>query len=298
MTMLVSVCIPAYRQPSLLKRAVCSVLCQQHCEFEIVITDDSPDDEVFAALGELLFDSRLKYFKNVHRLGAIANWNESLRRASGEVIKILHHDDWLDSPTALAEFIEPIVSGKAAVTFSASRSMSLNGIEISIHRASPANLERLKYSVEPLVFSNILGAPSVIAFERSLMMEFDNRYTWLSDVDFYIRAITAARFKFEYIDKLLICATAESPLQLSRDCENNRVRTLLEYVRLYSDNLECIEHWRPVFQSFSSMLPQLTSYERLLVCVRSVSYGSKFVSLCLFCAAIIPRRIAALVRLN
>src|SRR5437016_9443960 len=40
---LVSVCIPAYRQPESLVRAIQSVLLQKSCDFEIVVTDDSAD---------------------------------------------------------------------------------------------------------------------------------------------------------------------------------------------------------------------------------------------------------------
>ena len=292
MTKLVSVCIPAYRQSTLLIRAVRSVLSQENCEFEVVITDDSPDTEVLSALGELLTHPKVRYFKNPQRLGAVANWNESLRRATGEVIKVLHHDDWLNSPNALAELVEPIFSGRSAVTFSACRSMSLNELELSVHRASSDKLTELGHSIDSLVFSNFFGAPSVVAFKRSLCVQFDTRYTWLSDVDFYIRAIKTANYKFEYVDKLLICATAESPLQLSRDCENDRVRTLLEYVLLFSENLAVGKHWRSIFQSFSSMLPRLTCTERISICGKAIKVGALPVSLCLVAAVLTPRRLA------
>lgn len=295
MTVLVSVCIPAYRQPKLLLRAVQSVLCQENCEFEIVITDDSPDEEVQVALGELLVHPSVRYFKNTQRLGAVANWNESMRRASGNVIKVLHHDDWLDSSNSLAEFAEPIHSGRAALIFSACRAMDVDETELFIHRSPIAELSALSRSTDRLAFSNFLGPPSIVAFDRALGIEFDTRYTWLSDVDFYIRAIRRARYRFEYIDKLLVNTTAESPLQLSRDCENNRVRTMLEYVMLFSEGLDTWKQWRPIFRTLSSMLADLSVTDRVALCFKANGIASWSVFFCLVAAALTPRRIAAVI---
>lgn len=295
MKKLVSVCIPAYRQPALLLRAVRSVLCQENCEFEIVITDDSPDGEVQSALGELMTHPWVNYFKNAQRLGAVANWNESLRRASGDVIKVLHHDDWLDSPNSLAELVEPILSGRAAVTFCACRAMRVDESELFEHRSPAVDLADLGRSTDGLAFSNFLGPPSVVAFDRALGIEFDTRYTWLSDVDFYIRAIRTARYRYEYVNKLLVNTTAESPLQLSRDCENNRILTLVEYVTLFSECLDMRKQRRPVFRRFSAMLADLDAADRLTLCVKALGVGTWSVFLCLVAAVLTPRRVAAVI---
>lgn len=58
MTPVVTISIPAYKQPEVLLRTVNSVLVQKNCEFEIVITDDSDDDSVEVALGYLKADDR------------------------------------------------------------------------------------------------------------------------------------------------------------------------------------------------------------------------------------------------
>jgi glycosyltransferase involved in cell wall biosynthesis len=292
---LVSVCIPAYRQPAILLRAVRSVLGQEHCEFEIVITDDSPDDEVLSALGELLTHPKVKYFKNPQRLGAVANWNESLRRATGDVIKVLHHDDWLDSPNALAELVEPILSGRAAVTFSACRAMRVDESELFEHRAPEADLADLVRSTDGLAFSNFLGPPSVLAFDRALGIKFDTRYTWLSDVEFYIRAIRAAHYRYEYVNKLLVNTTAESPMQLSRDCEKDRIRTLIEYVTLFSECLDGQKKRRLLFIRFSVMLADLSFADRIALCFRAIGVSTWSVFVCLVAAVFTPRRVAAVI---
>ncbi|TMQ64873.1 MAG: glycosyltransferase family 2 protein, partial [Candidatus Eisenbacteria bacterium] len=60
----VSVCIPAYRQPDHIRRALESVLRQTGVSFEVVITDDTPDDavqRVVAGCDEALC---VRYFRN------------------------------------------------------------------------------------------------------------------------------------------------------------------------------------------------------------------------------------------
>lgn len=44
--MKVSICIPAYKQPEFLKRCLDSVFEQSYTDYEVIITDDSPDNEI------------------------------------------------------------------------------------------------------------------------------------------------------------------------------------------------------------------------------------------------------------
>ncbi|MDE1192482.1 MAG: glycosyltransferase [Arachidicoccus sp.] len=105
MSNLISICIPAYKNPTLLKRLLDSITMQTFKDFEIIITDDSPNNEI-----ELLIEiyksrfASLHYFKNSHSLGSPENWNESIRKASGKWIKIMHHDDFFLHKDALTIF--------------------------------------------------------------------------------------------------------------------------------------------------------------------------------------------------
>src|SRR5437763_8320242 len=100
----VSVCIPAYRQPEFLYRAVQSVLMQDFDDFEIVITDDSPDSDVMDVV-KAIRDSRIRYSRNSTRLGSPANWVAALTCSSGRLIKFMHHDDCFARPDSLGRFV-------------------------------------------------------------------------------------------------------------------------------------------------------------------------------------------------
>ena len=85
-----SICIPAYKNTTHLERLLESVKQQSFCDFEVVITDDSPDDTVQQLVSTFANSLPIRYFRNQQQLGTPENWNESIRHANGKWIKIMH----------------------------------------------------------------------------------------------------------------------------------------------------------------------------------------------------------------
>src|SRR5882762_218068 len=104
----ISICIPAYKRVSFLRRLLDSIQVQTYRHFEVVVTDDSPDNEVFELCRAHFLTGSIRYFKNEKKLGTPENWNESIRRARGEWIKLMHDDDWFANPVALKIFAEAV----------------------------------------------------------------------------------------------------------------------------------------------------------------------------------------------
>lgn len=102
----VSIRTPAYKRTQSLKRLLDSILSQTYHLYEVIITDDSPGTEVFDLVSLHPLAAAIKYFKNDLRLGAAGNWNESIRRAKGDWIKIMHNNDWFGNPSALKVFAD------------------------------------------------------------------------------------------------------------------------------------------------------------------------------------------------
>src|SRR4051794_28296452 len=96
----VSICIPAYGDPYLLERCLRSVIAQSYTNYEVIVSDDSRHEKLQEVVYKLN-DRRISYYKNRSILGSPANWNEAISYAKGKYIKILHHDDWFASDTAL-----------------------------------------------------------------------------------------------------------------------------------------------------------------------------------------------------
>jgi glycosyltransferase involved in cell wall biosynthesis len=88
----VSVIIPTYKGAQFLGKTVSSVCSQVFTDFELIIVDDgSPDNtaQIVSSFG----DPRIKYFKKENG-GVSSARNFGLRKAGGEYVAFLDHDDW------------------------------------------------------------------------------------------------------------------------------------------------------------------------------------------------------------
>lgn len=111
-TSLVSCIIPTKNRPELVRRAIDSVLTQGHENIEIIVIDDSTNDETKAIL--LSYGSKIRYIKNEKSRGAPFSRNVGLDEAKGDAIAFLDDDDiWLPEKTERQlEFLEryPLVT--------------------------------------------------------------------------------------------------------------------------------------------------------------------------------------------
>jgi len=104
MNELISICIPTYQRPQLLKEALESCLIQQYEPIELIIGDDSKDNITENLVKELQASCKckLRYVHNVPSLGQSKNVNMLFEMAKGERLVLLHDDDLL-LPNALVD---------------------------------------------------------------------------------------------------------------------------------------------------------------------------------------------------
>ena len=106
----VTILIPTYRQSKMVLRAVTSALLQEYAPLEVIVCDDSRDDETKEALLPIVAqDARLQYIKNDIRLGRVGNYRRALyTHASGEWVLMLDGDDYLIDRSFIAEAVRAI----------------------------------------------------------------------------------------------------------------------------------------------------------------------------------------------
>lgn len=250
---LVSVCIPTYKQVDCLRKCLQSVTDQDFSDYEIIISDDTPDDTVEEVVYNLLKNKPFRYVKNSPSLGSPANWNRAISLATGEYIKIIHHDDWLLTPQSLKQFVDLIENNPQAVMgFSAAEAYSMGSRLKFVHTPSECGINGLKKDCNTLFLGNIIGPPSSIIFRNSPGLCFDENLRWLVDIDFYIRLLQGDN-TFAFSKEPLIGVTIESPHQITRECENNKQVELYEYLYLFSK----LSHKGKHFFKFLKFLSQL-----------------------------------------
>ena len=188
--MKVSICIPAYKNPDGIRRLLESVMIQDYRDFDVTITDDSPDDEIKAIASEFTEKglNNLTYIHNEVRKGPSENWNEAVRRSGGEYVKIMHHDDYFTDEHSLGEFVKLLDENDNAVLgFSGSRQVKLSNPADFYERAiSDADLARLSEDWRNLYFGQVIGAPSATIYRRTVE-EYNGDLTWIMDMEFLMR---------------------------------------------------------------------------------------------------------------
>jgi glycosyltransferase involved in cell wall biosynthesis len=219
--LLLSICIPAYKRVDLLRKLLDSIDIQTFRDFEVIVTDDSPDDTVTRLCAAYQEKFPLHYYRNERALGTPENWNEAVRHATGEWIKIMHDDDWFADSDSLSEYVKAIgAHPEAAFIFSAYRDVFLDEGRDRQMFLSPARYRAFLRNKTVLFGHNIIGPPSVVLYKRYPAVTFDPAVKWVVDIDFYIRYLSGRQPV--YIDKILV-NVGLGKTQVTKDCFGQRV---------------------------------------------------------------------------
>ena len=222
----VSICIPSYKYANLLARCLDSIAIQTFTDFEIVISDDSSDDEIKNLITHYP-NLPILYHKNSIPLGSPENWNNAMRLATGEYIKIMHHDDWFAYPDSLDKYVKLMeLHPNAVFGFSACIDKNLITHKDILHRANWLQLHYLHKNPDILGLSNFVGSPSTTIFRNKLNLFFDTELIWLVDIEFYIR-ILRQHSSFSYISIPLVFIGVHEN-QITNSCIKNEPLILKE----------------------------------------------------------------------
>jgi glycosyltransferase involved in cell wall biosynthesis len=203
-TPLISICIPAYKQVDYLRRLLDSVSIQTFKGFEVVITDDSPDNSVRILLKEYNSIPNLFYYKNEQPLGTPENWNEAIRKASGSWIKLMHNDDWFATNDALQRFFNAVQQNlNTDFLYSAFQNIEANSGKKEVVKMSATDKAFLNSNPYHLLKKVYIGNPSCTLVRNGLDIFYDKRYKFIVDFEYYIRLIQQTGMPV-YINEVLI----------------------------------------------------------------------------------------------
>lgn len=155
------------------------LLGQTFKDFEVVITDNSEDDVIKNICENEKYRSLdIKYTKNnkTVKKGISQNTNEAVKKASGELIKILYLDDYLASENSLQDIVDNF-KGNWLVT----------GCGHDEGDGKIINLHFPTYNDKIYMGKNTIGSPSVLTIKNEDLIFFDENLTWLLDCDYYRR---------------------------------------------------------------------------------------------------------------
>lgn len=237
----VSICVPAYGNSAGIRRLLGSVKEQTYTDYEVILTDDSPDDSVKKAALESDLKN-ISYHKNEKRLGATANWNAAVHLAKGEYIKIMHHDDWFSQADSLARFVAMLEENpEADLAFCGTWQVTLAADSDSADGAAGDRFARhiteehrdmIAADWRNLFFGGYIGAPSATIY-RNVGIDYEEQLKWLVDVEFYMRLLQRNPVFVDTDDPLICIGISES--QLTESCREDGELNIFEYGFLYRE---------------------------------------------------------------
>ena len=228
----VSICIPCYKNAEKVKRLLESIRAQTYTSYEIILTDDSPDDTVRNMIQSSFTDLEITYQQNDSALGSPENWNRAIGLASGEWIKIMHHDDYFAHPDSLQRFVDHTRSG-AQFIFSDYTFLYLeSGKQVPEQFPKKQQNDLMR---EPMLLNakNIIGNPSVTMVHNSFRhICYDKRFVWKVDIEYYINLIRNGARLQHIAENLIIVGMSEtqitSSVKLNPDYELPEALLLLQ----------------------------------------------------------------------
>lgn len=103
---LVSICVPTYNRPSLLRESLRTIRAQDYAPLEILISDNCSDDETGQLCHEIAqVDPRVRYVCQPRNIGMHANHNFCIEESRGEFLCFFHDDDLYD-PQIIGCYVE------------------------------------------------------------------------------------------------------------------------------------------------------------------------------------------------
>ena len=190
----ISISIPAYKNMAFLDVLLMSIESQVYKDFEVIITDDSPDNEVEQLCEGYKSKFRLTYYRNKPVLGSPANWNKAIELAKGEWVKIMHDDDWFTDKYSLAKFADAAKLNPTASFIFSGFSNYEQGKLKNVFIPTHAIQHKLRRSPLHLFAKNYIGHPSTTLIKNDLEEWYDEKIKWVVDFEFYIRVLKTHSF--------------------------------------------------------------------------------------------------------
>lgn len=187
---LVSICIPVYNGAEYLKETLDSVLSQTYKNIEVIITDDISSDDT-EKIVRSYDDARIRYSVNDSRKGLAGNWNEAVRKAGGEFIKLLCQDDLL-SHDAVEKQVTALSNSDACCVIGNSNVVNSSGeivFKRSYFKRSHVTDGR-SFALKSLLGRNIYSEPGNIMYRSECYEKYgayDKNLKYTPDWDFALR---------------------------------------------------------------------------------------------------------------
>jgi len=255
----VSVIIPTYKRPKMLKRALKSVLNQTYNKIEIIIVDDNSINSKYRkktaeVVKDFKINNNIKYIENKKNLGGSKTRNIGIKASKGKYITFLDDDDeWL--PEKISKQINKLFNSQIKdIKIIYTGSLTYNQGKI-VRKKLPKYKGNVFYRI---LDNNIIpGGGSSILINKKCFDEvgdFNENLPAAQDYDMWIRL--AEKYKFDFVKEPLVINYIHSKHRITDDIVSKKKAydyiykeyykkelNLIKANKKYSYNLQRVAHW-------------------------------------------------------
>lgn len=159
------------------------LMYQTFKDFEVVVSDQSDDDNLKQICDTFSYVLDIKYVKNTSGIkNAANNVNYAVRHATGKVVKLLYVDDFFIDPKALEKI-------KTAFDNEPEKKWLIAGFTHSDQeRTKFFNTRMPRYDQTFVNGDNSTGNPSNYSVRRECAIEMDENLLWIVDGEYFYRS--------------------------------------------------------------------------------------------------------------
>lgn len=246
----VSILVPSYNRSGLLKKALNSIFQQTFTDFEVIVVDNCSTDDI-GQLITSLDDCRLIYIRNDANIGAVNNYNKTLRLARGQYIYAFSDDDtMLDTDNLKIKVDIMDAHQSVGIVYSNYHIIDEQGEVIGENYFTNTPLLE-KIIANPLLkakdaFSILESGTNFVCMTSALLrgsvlkenhLEFNNQLRYLVDWNLWLHMSLFC--DFYYVDKVLTGhrrhAQNESSLLKVEDCYNEQLLAKIGLITLFKN---------------------------------------------------------------
>lgn len=180
----VSIAVPTYEADgkgiTFIKKIVESFYIQTYDNLELVISDHSINDNIKNYINDL-DNEKIIYIKNENDRGLqVENMNNAISNCNGDFIKLMNHDDYIDSPSTIELMINLIKEGFKWV-ISSCKHYNYDTNTMYYHH-NPRIESDGKHLLQGL---NYVGCSSVGLIPKNVLMDVNVKY--MADCELWYR---------------------------------------------------------------------------------------------------------------
>lgn len=197
--MKVSIITSCYNREATLRGTIESVLEQDYPDIEYIVVDGASKDNSLAVINE--YESRIDTIISEPDTGMYEGINKGIRAATGDIIGLIHSDDFLFSPHTISEIVQTFEEQQVDMIYGNGVFVNYDDINLMIRNwiSGDYTKEKVKDGWLPL-------HPTVYIKKNSMDKWglYDENYKIAADSDLLVRYLYEADLKVYYLKKYIV----------------------------------------------------------------------------------------------